>query len=133
MDRVGVKRRHQHDAGVLAYSTFKKKARKKKAGDSPAMLALCRDQPCYLKIDGICRGGVRQETVVPCHANELALGKGKGLKVPDKYTVPGCMDCHSWLDAGLAPREEKRLAWRRAYSVWSMYRDGEEDVNVSIE
>ena len=113
------------------YSTIKKKAPRKRAGHNQAMLDLCRDQPCYLRVPGVCGGDVTAETVVPCHANELALGKGKGLKVPDKYTVPGCMACHAWLDAGPAPRLEKQSTWRVAYREWSVVRDGEEDVNVA--
>ena len=95
------------------------------------MLDVCREQRCYLVVDGVCSGPAGWQTVVPCHANELALGKGKGLKVPDKYTVPGCMACHTWLDAGPAPRLEKQSVWRAAYREWSVERDGVEDADVA--
>jgi hypothetical protein len=117
---------------VKSYSTIKKRAKRKRVGHDQAMLDVCREQPCYLRVAGVCRGSVGFQTVVPCHANELALGKGKGLKVPDKYTVPGCMECHAWLDAGSAPRAEKQSAWRTAYREWSIERDGEEDLNVAV-
>ncbi|UAW00998.1 hypothetical protein [Ralstonia phage RPZH3] len=61
--------------------------------------------------------------VVPCHANWSEYGKGAGIKADDKFTVPGCWRCHAWLDAGSAPRDEKRQAWERAYKRWSAYRE----------
>lgn len=74
---------------------------------------------CYLQVPGVCCGDTA--TVVPAHRNE---GKGMGLKVPDKLTVPACHACHYAYDQGAdMSREEKRQLWNAAYDRWSAYRD----------
>lgn len=95
---------------------------KPRPGHDKAMLEACRGQDCWLAIPGVCQGDVA--TVVPCHRNE---GKGMGLKVPDVFTVPGCLHCHSAYDSGRhLTREEKRAIWNAAYERWQPYRDKEE-------
>ena len=83
---------------------------------------LCRGQPCYLHIPGVCRNDVA--TVVPCHSNELAHGKGKGIKALDIYTVPGCAQCHHEIDQGKnLSRELRQSFWRDAYARWAPVRE----------
>lgn len=83
---------------------------------------LCRGQPCYLRIPGICVGGT--ETTVPCHSNQSRHGKGRGIKAHDKYTVPGCWGCHAAIDQGAQlSREEKFALWDDAYARWEPVRN----------
>lgn len=60
-----------------------------------------RGQECTLQILGVCNG--QPETVVLCHSNSLADGKGMGLKAPDTAACFGCSSCHDVLD-GRQPR-----------------------------
>lgn len=55
-----------------------------------------RGEACTLQILGVCNGQV--ETVVLCHSNSLADGKGMGLKAPDTAACFGCSSCHDVLD-----------------------------------
>lgn len=105
----------------LQRSALVKRTPKRRAGHHKAMLAACRGQECYLAIPGVCRG--RHETVVPCHSNQSKHGKGLGLKAADQFTVPGCMDCHSWLDQGPADRQTKAAHFDWALNRWSAVRD----------
>lgn len=105
----------------LKRSAFKRRAPKKRAGHNKAYLEACRGELCYLRIPGVCIGGI--ESTVPCHANWAEYGKGMGLKANDKFTVPGCHSCHYWLDFGPEPKLEKKTAWRTAYSKWEKIRE----------
>lgn len=55
-------------------------------------------------LDCVCCGRVRHSQAA--HLNLLALGKGRGLKCSDAFTIPLCADgpgwrgCHSLLDQG---------------------------------
>lgn len=60
-----------------------------------------RNQQCQLQILGVCNGD--PATTVLCHSNQLAAGKGMGLKAPDTEACFGCSSCHDVLD-GRAPR-----------------------------
>jgi hypothetical protein len=83
---------------------------------------LCCGQPCYLLIPGIPQHD--PGTVVPCHSNQLAHGKAKGMKAHDKFTVPGCWLCHRELDQGSRfTREQKFALWDDAYARWEPVRD----------
>lgn len=62
-----------------------------------------RGQDCTLVLPGVCNG--MPETVVLCHSNALADGKGMGLKAPDTAACFGCSTCHDVLD-GRAPRPD---------------------------
>ncbi|WP_150587018.1 nuclease domain-containing protein [Pandoraea communis] len=106
-------------ASVLKGATFKRKARKRRAGHDQPALDACTGQPCYLQIPGVCCGN--WETVVPAHRNE---GKGMGLKTPDRLTVPACFTCHAEYDQGnKLTRAEKRGLFNAAYDRWAPYRD----------
>lgn len=102
----------------LSRSPIKRRAPKKRPGyHEPKYLAACRGEPCYLQIPGVCRG--ERESVVPCHANWSAYGKGMGIKAKDTYTVPGCFRCHQCLDQGFSLTDaEKRATWEWAYNRW---------------
>jgi len=113
----------QHKPMARMSSPARRKRPKKRPGHDKAMIEAVRGQPCYLQVDGVCMGDRGIETVVPCHANTLALGKGMGLKVPDKFTVPGCFACHAWLDTSGADKALKQSVWEFAYRRWSAYRD----------
>ena len=62
-----------------------------------------RGQECTLMIPGVCNRDTA--TVVLCHSNALADGKGMGLKAPDTAACFGCSACHDVLD-GRAPRPD---------------------------
>ena len=101
-----------------------KRAPKKRVGHDKPMLAACRGQECFLAIPGVCLG--RTETVVPCHSNQSKHGKGMGLKSDDRFTVPGCMECHRWLDQGSADRHVKAARFDWALTRWEAVRDSKE-------
>lgn len=61
--------------------------------------------------------GRQDGTIVPAHANEQRFGKGMGIKAADWTVIPLCLECHTWLDNGPAPREEKLAAWGRWWIV----------------
>ncbi|ARP53655.1 hypothetical protein ALFP_1768 [Alcaligenes faecalis] len=65
------------------------------------------------------------DSVVPCHSNQAKHGKGMGIKANDKFTVPGCMACHRFIDQSGAPKAEKFALWDSAYARWAPIRDGE--------
>lgn len=125
MRRTGFKRKAPaalnpfSGAATLKGTTFRRKARKKRAGHDKAALLACRGQPCYLRIPDVCCGDWR--TIVPAHRNE---GKGMGLKTPDRLTVPACFTCHAEYDQGnKLTRDEKRGLFNAAYDRWAPYRD----------
>lgn len=102
-------------------AAWTKHAPKKRAGHNKAYLNACRGELCYLRIPGICIGGI--DTTVPAHSNEQAHGKGMGLKADDRYTVPACMACHHEIDQGSRPSKHERFAiWRAAYAAWEPVR-----------
>lgn len=106
----------------LRRTPFRKSKPKARPGHDKSMLAACRGEQCYLAIPGVCRGDVA--TVVPCHANWSAYGKGMGIKANDEFTVPGCMHCHRELDIGTHySKDEKRSLWESAYFKWARVRE----------
>lgn len=84
---------------------LRRKIASKKAA-RPAMTPIrraARGQDCTLQILGVCNGD--PATTVLCHSNQLADGKGMGLKAPDSAAVFACSSCHDVLD-GRAPRPD---------------------------
>ena len=53
-------------------------------------------QECQIRIPGVCNGN--NETVVWCHANGLASGRGNWLKSNDIMGAYGCSACHDVYD-----------------------------------
>jgi hypothetical protein len=102
----------------LQRTPFKRRAPKKRAGHEPKYLAACRGERCYLQFAGCC-SYEGDPTVVPAHQNE---GKGMGLKVPDRFTVPACHFCHALYDQSGIDREVKRATWDWGYTRWEPVR-----------
>lgn len=102
----------------LSRSAWKKKPPKKRAGHESRYLAACRGESCFLNMPG-CPRIPNDESVVPAHQNQ---GKGMGLKVPDRFTVPACYHCHYLYDQSSLGREFKRAAWDWAYTRWEPVR-----------
>lgn len=99
----------------LQRTAFKRRAPKKRPGyHEPKYLAACRGERCFLSFPGCC-SYVGDPTVVPAHQNE---GKGMGMKVPDRFTVPACHFCHALYDQSGMDREFKRAAFDWAYTRW---------------
>lgn len=79
------------------------------------LLNLAYEFPCMLRFDG-CQGGNGE----PAHANWPLFGKGMGMKAHDCFHVPACRHCHAMLDQGSQmEREERRMAWLRAYAEYA--------------
>jgi hypothetical protein len=98
---------------------LKRKAKRPTVAEGSKYLEACRGERCYLRTPGCVGGG---ETVVPCHSNQSKHGKGMGIKADHRYTVPGCWVCHSRLDQGIFPREQKNGWWDSAYAEWAPVR-----------
>lgn len=105
----------------MARSRMKRTAPKKRAGHDKTYLQACRGELCFVRIPGICIGGI--ETTVPAHSNQARHGKGMGMKAHDRYTVPACHACHAEIDQGNRfSREEKFALWDAAYARWEPVR-----------
>jgi hypothetical protein len=80
-------------------------------------------EQCQIRIPGACNGN--KETVVWCHGNGSAAGKGLGMKAPDLIGAYGCSACHDVYDRRApAPdgmtREQVELAF--CEGVWRSQR-----------
>lgn len=108
---------------VLKRSEMKRRRRKVRPGHDQKMLDACREEPCWLLMPRVRCAAI--ETVVPAHRNQ---GKGKGLKTPDRLTVPACFNCHRAYDQTTElfrdshTRDEKRGAFDLAFAGWEPYR-----------
>ncbi|MGE8691112.1 MAG: hypothetical protein ACN6PJ_28470 [Achromobacter sp.] len=98
----------------LQRTPFKRRAPKKRPGHEPKYLAACRGERCYLQFAGCC-SYEGDPTVVPAHQNQ---GKGTGLKVHDRFSVPACHFCHALYDQSGIDRETKRATFDWAYTRW---------------
>lgn len=91
---------------------------KSEAQRNPRLLAMARGKPCLLALP-CCNHD--PATTVSAHSNQSKHGKAGARKAEDQYTVWGCFACHSWLDQGGAPQEEKVAAWDAAHArqvIW---------------
>lgn len=71
------------------------------------LLKLAKGEKCLLQVSDQCLGE-EGSTTVAAHSNQMAHGKGKGLKAEDCFTVWSCYKCHSLFDQGGSfSREEK--------------------------
>lgn len=106
----------------MSQGTSPIKRRRPRKRPDRAFADACFGQPCYLLVPGVeCAA---RNTVVPCHSNSQADGKGMGIKAKDERTVPGCMHCHYEIDQGKRlTKEERRDVWLRAYARWQPVRD----------
>ena len=98
----------------LQRAAIKRRAPKKRPGHAPEYTAAIKGECCYLRFPG-CRSYEKDPTVVPAHQNE---GKGMGLKVHDRFTVPACHSCHWLYDRSGIDREIKRATFDWAYTRW---------------
>jgi len=110
-------------SGGIKRSSLKSKPKRVTVADGAKYLEACKGEDCYLRVPSQCRRIPNDETVVPCHENSLAAGKGMGLKSDHRRTVPGCFWCHSWLDQGKGTREEKAIVFKLAYAEWEPVRN----------
>lgn len=102
----------------------KKPRRKQLGGDNDkAYTDACRGEKCFLSVPGVCLGEAGKPTVVPAHSNQLAHGKGMGLKSLNKFSVPACLACHSWLDQGKVPKGLKFAIFDAALTLWEPVRE----------
>ncbi|WP_059490748.1 nuclease domain-containing protein [Burkholderia ubonensis] len=99
-------------------AAIKSRIKKPTVAEGAKYLAACRGEPCYLRVPFVCPCNPNDETVVPCHDNSLAAGKGMGIKASHERTVPGCYWCHAWLDQGKAERWQKADAFLLAFVEW---------------
>jgi hypothetical protein len=83
-------------------------------------------EECLIRLPGVCN--FRTDTTVLCHSNELAAGKGMGLKAPDEEAAYGCCACHDVVD-GRAPRPEDM-----SYELMlSMFREAQEQTRRILQ
>lgn len=120
---TGFRRTPQAFAGkdrqpTLQRTPMKRRAPKKRPGHAPKYTAAIKGECCYLRFPG-CRSYEKDPTVVPAHQNE---GKGMGLKVHDRFTVPACHFCHALYDQSGIDREIKRATFDWAYTRWEPVR-----------
>lgn len=107
---------------LRAKAPMKKRAKRKRADPLRHLALLCYGQPCYLLVPGApCAD---RKTVVPCHSNSQADGKGMAIKASDEKTVPGCQSCHFEIDQGRRlDKADRRAIWLDAYARWKPVRD----------
>ena len=73
------------------------------------LLVACRQLPCQL-----CE--IEDGTVVAAHSNQLADGKGKGIKASDYRVAALCVSCHMDLDQGnKLSKDQRREFWEMAH------------------
>ena len=73
------------------------------------LLVACRQLPCQL-----CE--IEDGTVVAAHSNQLADGKGRGIKASDYRVAALCFSCHMDLDQGnKLSKNQRREFWEMAH------------------
>lgn len=107
MKRVELKRKApMARSGILRTAVPRTRLKSSRSKMTPIRRA-ARGEACTLLIPGVCTND--RTTVVLCHSNRLADGKGMGLKAPDTAAAFGCSCCHDVLD-GRRPRPEGMTA-----------------------
>lgn len=99
--------------GTYALPPTTKAVPKSAAQRNAHLRDMARGMPCLLRVPGICTQD--RATVVCCHSNLSIHGKAGARKADDHYSVWGCSACHSWLDAGPAPRAQKASVFMAAH------------------
>lgn len=98
--------------GMLSVQSHQRTAPAKKAklkSMRPKMTPIrksAKGEACTLRFPCCC-GDL--DTVVWCHSNHSADGKGAGLKARDEEGAYGCHTCHAWLDGGYASHMPRSL------------------------
>lgn len=75
-------------------------------GETPAtnmsrITESARNQECQIRIPGVCNRD--PATVVWCHGNGSAAGKGFGMRAIDELGSYGCFACHNCYDRRTGP------------------------------
>jgi hypothetical protein len=81
-----------------------KRSTKRMKSSRPKMTpirASARDEECTIRLPLVCNFDTA--TTVLCHSNDLADGKGMGLKAPDEWAAYGCSACHRVVDGHAPP------------------------------
>ena len=82
-----------------------------------AITKSARGQDCQIRLPFVCTQN--PETVMWCHANGLASGKGIGKKSHDALGAYGCIACHDALEGRKhydhLTRDEIKLAFHEAH------------------
>jgi len=102
-------------------TAIKSQIKRSTVAEGSKYLAACRGEPCYLlAVHGWT--GYEDPTVVPCHSNFSKHGKAGARKADHRYTVPGCMWCHTWLDTGMEIYAVKVATFDSALARWEPVR-----------
>lgn len=72
-----------------------------------------KNEECQVRIPGVCN--FDPSTTVWAHANDMAAGKGKGLKAHDLNGAYACSACHDTYDRRRRPPE--------GYQYWQVELD----------
>lgn len=97
-----------------------------------ALTDLCRGQPCYVALPGVCNGN--PETVVPAHIRQIGIS-GAGIKAPDIFACPACFECHNAIDRRShmdLDRDYVQLAHYKALVAWQNELYRREIINVGV-
>jgi len=81
---------------ATSFAKLQRKSMKARGLRMTPIRASARDEECTLRFPLACNR--RTDTTVLCHSNQLADGKGAGLKAPDTSAAYGCSACHDVLD-----------------------------------
>lgn len=79
-----------------------------------ALTDMASGRECLLAVPRVCSHD--SSTVVACHSNSGAHGKGKAVKSHDFYSVWGCHACHTWLDQGSASASFRSAQWTLGFN-----------------
>jgi hypothetical protein len=113
MKRTGFKRKQTdafkttfHTQTLMRKAAIKTKKKRVTVAEGAKYLAACRNEPCYLRVPGVCRLHPMDDTVVPCHSNQSRHGKAGGL--------------NRWIDQNRVgtPRQVKFDVWDAGYEMW---------------
>lgn len=89
---------------------------------SKKILAHAKGQNCTLRLD-VCNNN--PETVVFCHLNMKAAGKGTGIKASDHLGFFGCFECHRAYDSQSGRSDLAADVLRAVCETWGiLIRDG---------
>lgn len=75
---------------------MKRTAMKRSRPKTTKIRQSARGEDCTINLEGVCN--YDPDTVVWCHSNQSAHGKGMGLKANDEYGAYGCSSCHKIYD-----------------------------------
>jgi len=68
----------------------------------------------------ICQNcGADDGTIVCAHSNQMAHGKGKGLKAADCFVAYLCAKCHAWCDQGKGLDPSGNFTEYNKFDMWN--------------